>query len=178
MLDDLIVEAEKIKYGDWDSPLKGLFRAKAVRYVENNYGPEYANVISNAMRMGVVRANQRSWNQSQHEVKMTGVIDALNQLKSEEKLEAPSHEVSNKKTASGTTYHVQGESIQIGDGNTLNKNLTVTNIIEALEKEIKLLPESRDKKTILDSLKLLTSNETFGNVMGASVGALLGNIIK
>ena len=85
MLDDLIVEAEKIKNTRWNSPLKNIFAAKASRYVENNFGPEYGRVITNAMKVGLIRRNEDSWNQRRHAEIIQNTIEILEQLKSEKK---------------------------------------------------------------------------------------------
>jgi outer membrane protein OmpA-like peptidoglycan-associated protein len=178
-LDDLIQEAEKVKSGAWDSPLKKIFAAKAVRYIENNFGTEYAQVLSSALRMGVVRSGQQSWNQAQHTEKMQGVIDVLAQLKDEEALEPSRHSKAlTEKSVSNTTYHVNGENVQFGNDNTVIKNITITNVVEALEKEIAKLPESKEKTKVLEGFRALTQNETFANLTGSALGVLLGNIVR
>ena len=180
-IDQLIVEAEKIKSGKWNSPLVNLYRAKLVKYVSENYGEDYGRVVRNAMHIGVVRPTQESWNQNQHEQRMKGVIDVLEQLKNEEKNPINTSKLQEsapvKSSTSNVNYHVYGGTVQVGDGNQVN-NVTVGHIITELEQEVSRLPESKDKTTVLSGLKLLSKNEAFANITGAAVGSLLSNLLK
>jgi|GEM_PF-6392205 len=80
--------------------------------------------------------------------------------------------------SSPQTMTISGGTVIFGDNATVN-NITVREVLSALEKEIESKsPEGESKRKALNAIKSLTSNETVANIVGQTLGAFLSHTIK
>lgn len=76
------------------------------------------------------------------------------------------------------TMTIHGGTVVFGDNATVN-NITVKEVLSALEKEIEVkTPDGQNKSKALSALKNVTSNETIANIVGQTLGAFLSQTIK
>ncbi|TSC65140.1 MAG: hypothetical protein G01um101477_609, partial [Candidatus Doudnabacteria bacterium Gr01-1014_77] len=73
---------------------------------------------------------------------------------------------------------VSGGNAFFGDGTTLTQ-IYIKDVVEAISKEIEeKVPDNEDKRSVLEGLKKLTSNETFASVTGSFVGEMLKKLVQ
>lgn len=73
---------------------------------------------------------------------------------------------------------ISGGTVVFGDGAKITQ-VAVKELVNALSEEIKeTVPESEEKKSVLKTLKDITTNETFATVAGTVIGEILRRVTK
>ncbi|MCX6704559.1 MAG: hypothetical protein NTZ07_03915 [Candidatus Woesebacteria bacterium] len=73
---------------------------------------------------------------------------------------------------------ISGGTVVFGDGAKITQ-VAVRELVEALRDEIQeKVPESKEKKNVLGTLKEITTNETFASVAGTVIGEILRRVTR
>lgn len=108
---------------------------------------------------------------------LTGLIEEI-EIFGEEQTPMPTPHQENAKNQRFGDITVSGGTLVLGDGNRITQ-VAVKELVEALEEEIKeKVPESEERKGVLEGLKKITTNETFASVAGALIGEVLRRVSR
>jgi hypothetical protein len=73
---------------------------------------------------------------------------------------------------------ISGGTVIFGDGNKITQ-VSVKELVNALSEEIEdKVPQGKEKQSILQSLKEITTNETFASVAGTVIGEILRRVTR
>jgi len=73
---------------------------------------------------------------------------------------------------------ISGGTVVFGDGAKITQ-VAVRELVDALSEEIKeKVPESEEKKKVLQTLENITTNETFASVAGTVIGEILRRVTR
>lgn len=136
-------------------------------YWPNHMGPWDDDELKESLLEGLASA----------EAYLSGIIEEIDLLGEEQ---VPVNTIQNEttKTQRFGDITVSGGTLVLGDGNRMTQ-VAVKELVEALENEIKeKVPESEEKKGVLNSLKSITTNETFASVAGTVIGEILRRVTK
>lgn len=74
--------------------------------------------------------------------------------------------------------NISGSTVILGDGNRVSQ-VYIRELIEAIAQDVRdKIPEGEERKSVLESLKKLTTNPTFAEVSGAFVGEALKRLAR
>lgn len=86
--------------------------------------------------------------------------------------------VGNNPKPSFNNIKISGGTVVFGDGAKITQ-VAVRELVEALQEEIQeKVPESENKKSVLKTLKEITTNETFASVAGTVIGEILRRVTR
>jgi hypothetical protein len=183
-LDELINQAEELKNVTYDSPKINIWKKRAKDFIKQNYEEEYLEIFINCLtpnRMILINEAQKMYI-----ARIDKAIEFLNDLKKEpilgktkvnqkdfQKKQMP-HIPTSKSSYGNIT--ISGGTVVFGDGNKITQ-VAIRDLVNALSKEIEeKVPESEARKSVLNSLKEITNNQTFASVAGALIGEILRRI--
>lgn len=182
-IDILIKQAEELKSVDYDSPKVLLWKKRAKNFILTNYEHEYKQILDRALSFDQMIMSEGHARQM-HINALNKAIVLLNELKSEPKIDKNKpqplpkeiKESSHKESKYGRV-DVKGMAF-FGDNAVVNQ-VVLGDLVKALESEIKeRVVEGEEKKSVLDSLKKITNNETFASVTGVVLGEVLKRISR
>lgn len=131
----------------------------------NRIGPWHDDELKESLLAGLASA----------EAYLTGIVEEV-EIFGEEQAPNENVQKDSVKNQRFGSITVSGGTLILGDGNKVTQ-VAVKELVEALEKEImeKVL-EGEEKKGVLESLKKITTNETFASVAGALIGEVLRRV--
>ena len=133
----------------------------------NHMGPWHDEELKESLLSGLASA----------EAYLSGLIEEIDLL-GEEQVPVINSQTENPKTQRFGDITISGGTLVLGDGNRITQ-VAVKELVEALENEIReKVPESEEKKSVLRSLKNITTNETFATVAGTLIGEVLRRVTR
>lgn len=176
-----LASSEDPKFKSWQQLTKSIIinRLGGKRWQEfqiscsfwpNRMGPWYPEELQESLKEGLDSAESFLATLIQ-EIDVLGIDYSINQEDGERKNNNP---ISIPRKFENITVH--GGTVVFGDGNKITQ-VAVRDLVEALSKEIEeKIPNSENKRSVLEKLKEITTNETFASVTGTLLGELLKRI--
>lgn len=145
-----------------------------------------ADIFTDSLSWGAIVT--RGQEQGNHQKAINKAIQFLEKLKTEPpvpekltgilgKLQHEEKQQAQKQHRPQVAYNNYGGTMHTGYGN-IEQNVKVKDVVFQISEEIGKLPDSEEKRSVLQALKAITSNETFASVSGAFIGTLLGKIVN
>ena len=185
-IDSLVQQAEELKSIPFNSPKIDLWRNRVKKFVMDNYGQEYLQMLDSALFFSQVIMSD-DHGQQMHVQAIEKTMELLEGLKSEpvfnkdngqQTRELPKENKSLSKKLNYGDIQISGSAVVFGDGAKITQ-VAVREFVEALKQEIEEnVGDSNEKRSVLQALKALTTNETFASVSGTFIGEVLRRVTR
>ena len=178
-LEKLINRGNELRGTELGAPRFKIW-ANDVRAAVKPYGESMMKILEDALHTGVVIMGGPNLNDE----KINDTIELLQNLneRTPEDSRAQDSLINQKQAEARATLQSKFNSITVkgdatfGDGSPITK-VTVGEFMAGLIQEVEAMPDSEEKKSILDSLKSALANPTFAAVSGSVVSEILKGLL-
>lgn len=181
-LQELIDQGDELKGEEFGSPLVELWQSDAVEAVEP-YGEGALNALkstfSHVMFMGHDSRNQANQAASVEKAQrlMRSLVGRPTRKQEVDKPTLESEAKTSLRDKLGVSNMTINGPVSFGDHSPANQIQIKEILIATLQQVEESLPDSPEKKSIVDHLTALSENPTFAAIAGSTLSAVLGGFL-
>lgn len=184
-IENLVKQAQAIMPEPYGSPKYDLWKHDTRKYIEKTFGSELTLMFNRIVRSGgAIYAGQDM--QATRNKRIVRAIEFLEELKTRNaESDLSTSSASNTMQAAKEAVQTRFDRTHItvtgnatfGDNSPLN-HIQISEFITALIEEVEKLPDSSEKKGLLQNLKAVLENPTLASVAGGFVGGVMQGLVK